>query len=210
MCISLFCEMQSENKVDIQLEAIEVLLNHILYVRGVYPQQIFKKRRIYNTPVFVSIFPPLNNYLAGVLRSVRELMRRNELHSLDVILYHDENKPLECYQMLVESLVSGASENDDPHLIEYEQQLRSAIYKLSERVKQLTKLPPGTTSFKIHLHTSQDAFVRLSHESQFQEFPFLQAENLKSQNSQTENISLLPLAAVENVGLKMQARIFKI
>ncbi|KAH8341143.1 hypothetical protein KR074_002363 [Drosophila pseudoananassae] len=202
--------MHSENKVDIQLEAIEVLLNHILYVRGVYPSQIFKKRRIYNTPVFVSIFPPLNNYLAGVLRSVKELMGRNGLQSLEVILYHEENNPLESYQMLVESLVTGASEND-PHLIEYEQQLRSAIYKLSERVKQLSKLPPGTTCFKIHLHTCQDAFVRLSHESQFQEFPWLQAQNFKSQkNSQTQNMSLLPLAAVENVGLKMQARIFKI
>ncbi|XP_016977027.1 DNA polymerase zeta processivity subunit [Drosophila rhopaloa] len=198
--------MQAEIAADIHLEAIEVLLNHILYVRGLYPSQIFKKRRVYNTPVFVSIFPPLNNYLASVLRSARELLIRQELQCLVVIVYQKENEPLESYQLHLKSLEAGGKSTvEDPHLIEFEQQLRAAIYKLSERLKQLPKLPAGSCQFKVHLHTTQDAFVRFSHESQYQEFPWLQAQTAESQPSQT--ISLLPLATVENVGLKMQAHI---
>ncbi|KAH8418502.1 hypothetical protein KR009_010282 [Drosophila setifemur] len=198
--------MQSENTVDIHLEAIEVLLNHILYVRGVYPAQIFKKRRVYNTPVFVSIFPPLNNYLANVLRSARELLARNELQCLEIILYQTENQPLESYELQVECIENAAR---DPHLMQYEEQLRSAIYKFGERVKQLPKLPSGTCLFKLQLHTCKDAFVRLSHDPQYQEFPWLQSEHNKSERiSQSQKISLLPLASVDNVGLHMQARIF--
>lgn len=201
--------MQPENATDIHLEAMEVLMHHILYSRGVYPAQIFKKRRLYNTPVLVSIFPPLNKYLASVLRSARELLARRELLCLEVIIYQKENEPLESYQLQVESLDDPGSKSapQDPNLMDYEQQLRSAIYKLSERVKQLPKLSHGRCLFKVHLHTFQDAFVRLSHESQYQEFPYLQIENLESQEP-SQKISLLPLAKVENVGLKMQAYIF--
>ncbi|XP_052857185.1 DNA polymerase zeta subunit 2 [Drosophila gunungcola] len=198
--------LESENAVDIHLEAIEVLLNHILYVRGIYPSQIFKKRRVYNTPVFVSIFPPLNNYLASILRSAREFLLRRELQCLVVIVYQKENEPLESYQLQMETLEGrGQSTTEDPHLMEFEQQLRSAIYKLSERLKQLPKLPAGSCQFKVHLHTTQDAYVRFSHDSQYQEFPWLQAQTAESQHSQS--ISLLPLARVENVGLKVQALI---
>ncbi|XP_017044165.1 DNA polymerase zeta processivity subunit [Drosophila ficusphila] len=200
--------MQADCTADIHLEAIEVLLNHILYVRGIYPSQIFKKRRVYNTPVFVSIFPPLNNYLAGVLKSARELLIRHELQCLALIVYQKENEPLESYQIQTELLgEDGHATAEDPHLIEFEQQLRSAIYKLSERVKPLPKLPPGNCQFKIHLHTTQDAFIRFSHESQYQEFPWLQTQS-PGRHSSSQAFSLLPLATVKNVGLKMQAFIF--
>ncbi|XP_034663355.1 mitotic spindle assembly checkpoint protein MAD2B [Drosophila subobscura] len=201
--------MQSEYANDIHLEAIEVLLNHILYVRGIYPAQIFKKRRIYNTPVYVSIYPPLNTYLAGVLRSARELLARRDLKCFEIILYHSENQPLESYMLQLDILESGAARQpaEDPHLIEYEQQLRVALHKLSERVKPLPKLP-GNCQFKVHLHTTQTAFVQFSHEAQYQDFPWLQAETPQQMDARSPKVCLLPLATVDNVGLKMQARIF--
>ncbi|KAH8340566.1 hypothetical protein KR059_001263 [Drosophila kikkawai] len=195
--------MQPESAIDIHLEAMEVLMHHILYSRGVYPAQIFKKRRLYNTPVLVSIFPPLNKYLASVLKSARYLLARQELLCLEVIIYQKDNEPLESYQLQVVSLENPGSK--DPNLMEYEQQLRSAIYKLSERVKHLPRLSHGRCLFKVHVHTFQDAFIRLSHESQYQEFPYLQIENFESQ-APSQKISLLPL--VDNFGLKMQAYIF--
>ncbi|XP_001359547.3 mitotic spindle assembly checkpoint protein MAD2B [Drosophila pseudoobscura] len=201
--------MQSEYADDIHLEALEVILNHILYVRGIYPAQIFKKRRIYNTPIFVSIYPPLNTYLAGVLRSARELLCRRELKCFEILLYHSENTPIESYMLQIEQLEPEAARQpaQDPHLIEYEQHLRAALYKLSERLKPLPRLP-GNCQFKVHLHTTQTAFVEFSHEAQYQEFPWLQAETPQQMEARSGTVSLLPLVAVDNVGLKMQARIF--
>nr|XP_016938400.2 mitotic spindle assembly checkpoint protein MAD2B [Drosophila suzukii] len=194
--------MQDENEADIVVEAIEVLVNHILYVRGIYPAHIFKKKRMYNTPVFVSIFPPLNNYLTGVLRSAQELLRRRELQCLELIVYQKESEQLESYKM--STVPPGDGQLADDHLMEFEQKMRSAIYQIAERMNQVRKFPAGSCQFKIHLHTTQEAFIRLSHESQYQEFPWLQAQNQEPQ-SPFETVSLLPLAMVETVGLKMEA-----
>jgi len=73
-------------------------------------------------------------------------------------------------------------------------------------MNQVRKFPAGSCQFKIHLHTTQEAFIRLSHESQYQEFPWLQAQNQEPQ-SPSETVSLLPLAMVETVGLKIEALI---
>ncbi|XP_017008330.2 DNA polymerase zeta subunit 2 [Drosophila takahashii] len=196
--------MQAENEADIIVEALEVLVNHILYARGIYPAHIFKMKRMYNTPVFVSIFPPLNNYLTGVFRSAQELLRRRELQGLELILFQKENEQLESYKLSLECREDVQLADD--HLMEFEQKLRAAIYQTSERLNQVRKLPAGSCQFKVHLHTTQEAFIRLSHESQYQEFPWLQAPSPKAQMP-SQTLSLLPLASVESVGLKMEALI---
>jgi len=159
---------------------------------------------MYNTPVFVSIFPPLNTYLTGVLRSAQELLRRRELQCLELIVYQKESEHLESYKM--STVPRGDGQLADDHLMEFEQKMRSAIYQISERMNQVRKFPAGSCQFKIHLHTTQEAFIRLSHESQYQEFPWLQAQNQEPQ-SPSETVSLLPLAMVETVGLKIEALI---
>ncbi|XP_030375752.1 mitotic spindle assembly checkpoint protein MAD2B [Scaptodrosophila lebanonensis] len=197
--------MLPESCADILLEAIEVLVNHLLYVRGVYPPQIFKKRRVFNTPVFVSIYPPLNNYLTNILNAAQELLRRQELQCLEVIIYRDDMEHMESYRCELESLPNG---QDDQYLLLYEQQLRAALYKLSERLKPLPKLTEDA-KFKVHLHTTQSAFIQLNNNAQHQEFPWLQAtaaSNVQTRGPRQYN--LLPLTAVDKVGLKMQAHIF--
>ncbi|XP_017082239.2 LOW QUALITY PROTEIN: DNA polymerase zeta processivity subunit [Drosophila eugracilis] len=194
--------MQVEIQDDVIVEAMEVLINHILYGRGVYPSHIFKKKRVYNTPVFISIFPPLNNYLAGVLRSAQELICRRELQCLEIIVYHDDSKKSEIYKITLGTRRDGQSAEDC--LLHSEQQLRSAIYKISERLNQIPKPAAGRCHFKIHLHTTQEAFIRLSHEAQYQEFPWIQAYNPESQLP-PGTASLLPLTTMANLGLRMEA-----
>ncbi|XP_041450872.1 DNA polymerase zeta processivity subunit-like [Drosophila obscura] len=109
---------------------------------------------------------------------------RRELKCFEIMLYHSENQLIESYMLQIDQLESGAARQpaEDPHLIEYEQQLRSALYKLSERVKPLPKLP-GNSQFKA-------------------------AETPQHKNAPSAKVCLLPLATVDNVGLKMQASIF--
>lgn len=196
--------MESDDIGAIHVEAIEVVLNHILYVRGVYPEQIFKKRRIYNTPVFIVAFPALNSYLANVLRTVQQLLQNPAQQlKLEVIIYGNDPEHMESYLLEMQPVQSDHTQ--DQYLMEYEQQLSAALYKLADRVKHLPKLGQNA-KFKVHIHTTQTAFTQLSHDAQYQEFPWLQA-SANPQQLEPRKFSLLPLATVDKVGLKMDAHI---
>lgn len=157
----------------IVIEALEVFLNHILYVRDFYPTQIFKKKRFYNAPIYVSIFPPLNSYIHNVLRIARELQQRRELQCVMLQFYHDEIPLNECYSFDIKHFgadvqgACGVQSTNDKLLIDFEEQLRSSLYKLPERLKSLDTLPKGA-KFKIALNTTQEAFIHLSHNSNYQ------------------------------------------
>ncbi|XP_011182503.2 DNA polymerase zeta subunit 2 [Zeugodacus cucurbitae] len=200
--------MSKEELADILIEALEVFLNHILYVRDLYPAQIFKKRRFYNAPVYVSIFPPLNAYIHNVLRTARELQQRGELQCVVLQFYHDEIHLNECYSIDIQQLETTADGEmmcDDKLLIDFEEQLRCSLYKLAERLKPLDKLPK-VAKFKITLNTTQEAFIHLSHNSNYQDFPWL-CDGIKPERSKRD-IALLPLTHLNNIGLKVNLEIF--
>ncbi|XP_013117051.2 DNA polymerase zeta subunit 2 [Stomoxys calcitrans] len=177
---------------DIVIEALEVFINHILYTRDVYPAQIFKKRRMYNTPVYTSIYPPLNTYIYNVFRILRELLKARELECVQILLYKDDSKEYEKYNFKVLQMLENKV-CEDEFLMEFEEQLRSSLYTLAERLKNLEKLP-SDCKFKIQIYTTQAGFVRLSHNPHYQEFPWLRAD-LKSSEPR-KSISLLPLTTL--------------
>ena len=51
---------------------VEVSIHTILYVRQVYPAEIFIRRRKYDTPVFQSRHPALNEYIAGAINALTD------------------------------------------------------------------------------------------------------------------------------------------
>jgi mitotic spindle assembly checkpoint protein MAD2B len=50
--------------------AVEVAIHTILYVRQVYPPDIFVRRKKYETPVYQSRHPSLNEYISGAVKAV--------------------------------------------------------------------------------------------------------------------------------------------
>jgi len=54
------------------IEFIEVAIHTILYVRQVYPPDLFVRRQKYNTPVFQSRHPALNEYISGAVKAISE------------------------------------------------------------------------------------------------------------------------------------------
>lgn len=203
----LWKKMDSEDETAIYVEAIEVILNHLLYIRGVYPAQIFKKRRVYNTPVYIAAFPALNVYLGNVLRTVQQLLKDERQLRLEVIIYSEETESTESYMLDLQPVASQQLQQlrQDQYLMEYEEQLRFALYKLGERVKKLPKLSQSA-KFKVHIHTTQAVFTKFSQEAQYQEFPWLQAD-AGGPRQVSHRLSLLPLAAIDKLGLKMQAHL---
>jgi hypothetical protein len=51
--------------------AVEVAIHTILYVRGIYPADLFVRRKKYDTPVWQARHPALTAYVAGAVRAVR-------------------------------------------------------------------------------------------------------------------------------------------
>lgn len=71
---------------------LEVYVQSILYLREVYPAAIFRKRRYYNTAVYISIFPQLTDYLKQVLTSVKYFKEKNQLRRVEVIIYRTKGE----------------------------------------------------------------------------------------------------------------------
>lgn len=68
--------------------AVEVAIHTILYVRRVYPAELFVRRKKYDTPVFQSRHPELNGYIAGVVKAVAD-----EISVVSACRYHLRKHP---------------------------------------------------------------------------------------------------------------------
>lgn len=154
---------------DLFLEMLEVYINSILYLREVYPAAIFRKRRIYSTAAFVSIFPPLNTYLVKVLKTAQELKAANKLFQVELIIYQrecelfgtpEDEDVLEKYIFRVESNENAGNmkQDLDLYILQFEEELRRGLVELNQKVKCLNRLNEYC-HFRIHLETTQNAFV---------------------------------------------------
>lgn len=186
------------------MEALEVFLYQILYTREVYPQKIFKKQRVYNAPVYISIYPPLNKYITKTLRAARTLKSTGNLQRVEVVLYRDDFMIYESYVFEIDDSAPQKYQkaySADLYFVELEEELRKSLLTLSERLRTLPSLPKGT-KFKIQYHTTQSAFVKLSNESETQKFPWIQ-ELIPERFSQENIISILPITNVKCTGFQI-------
>ena len=65
--------------LDALVEFLEVSIHTLLCLRGVYPSDVFVRRRKYHHPCYQSRHPGLNEYIARVLRAVRHEMDRGSV-----------------------------------------------------------------------------------------------------------------------------------
>lgn len=52
------------------IESVEVAIHTILYVRQIYPADLFIRRKKYDTPVFQSRHPALNEYISHAVKAI--------------------------------------------------------------------------------------------------------------------------------------------
>ncbi|EKX52630.1 hypothetical protein GUITHDRAFT_150603 [Guillardia theta CCMP2712] len=57
-------------------EFLEAAIPTILYIRGVYPAELFERKRKYNVPVRQSRHKDLNEYIAGAIKDMMEWMSK--------------------------------------------------------------------------------------------------------------------------------------
>ncbi|EAT34450.1 AAEL013310-PA [Aedes aegypti] len=197
--------MNPSLETDIVIELVEIYINTILFARQLYPAGIFRERRAYNIPVHVSIFKPLNEYLARTLRAARELKHRRKLHKVELTIFREESTlttPLESYVFELED--RDFSLETDDNLMVLEEQIRKSLLNLDGRLKGLKKLPSDAT-FKVLLHTTEAAYVGLGNNSSLQGFPLVKEtsqEDVKL-GMQKASTQLLPVSHTPTVGVQL-------
>lgn len=155
---------------DLFLEMLEVYINSILYLREVYPAAIFRKRRVYSTTAFISIFPPLNDYLLNTLKTAQELKAENKLSQVELIIYQrefelfgtpEDEEVLERYVFRVEDKENRDNSKVDwaLYILQFEEELRRGLFQLDRMAKNLKRLDTEYVGFRIQLETTQAVFV---------------------------------------------------
>merc|ERR1711871_198750 len=153
----------------------EAAVHLILRVRGVYPEEIFERRRLFDVTTFRSRHVELNDYIALVAGGLRELLERGEGDALVVSIIQQpavttaaakssvpllKSEVLERFQFEFRHLASNgqhpmplASGNDHDQV---RAQLRGFLLKLhvcNTLLPPLNPSPGHSLAFACELHT---------------------------------------------------------
>lgn len=82
---------------DILIEFLEVAVHNILYIRNIYPTSIFVRRKKYGVPVQMSIHPYLNEYITECLKTIRDLLQKNEVRKVTVTFFNETQRAIERF-----------------------------------------------------------------------------------------------------------------
>lgn len=112
---------------------VEVAIHTILYVRQIYPADLFVRRKKYDTPVFQSRHPALNEYISGAVKAIGEELAkvtasrvpfqfRNEyiqgnVDKIVVVVKDKKEVMLERFIFAVQNMIEVETYNKDDRLL---------------------------------------------------------------------------------------------
>lgn len=143
-------------------EFIEIYINQVIFIRGLYPHQVFRKCKAYNLPVYNSIFPPLSEYIKNSMESIRDLLENDKLNRIEILINYQDDKE---ESFVIDDIDKFKIEEDDNFLLKIQDHFRSALYSLENKCKILDKCQRSKSCFKILLHTSERSYQKICAES---------------------------------------------
>uniref|UniRef100_A0A336LQG2 CSON000984 protein n=1 Tax=Culicoides sonorensis TaxID=179676 RepID=A0A336LQG2_CULSO len=190
------------------IEGLEVILHSILYVRKLYPDEIFRKRKIYGIPIYVSIYPALNDYLVMVLKTAKHLISEKKLERLEIVFYRSaelQEIRFESYCIEFDFFKNCDRNFNDVHLYEFEDAMRKSLLHIEERIRGVSRLP-SNAKFKVLLHTTRQAYMNLNEKPELTNFMWFRDDVKTEEGSEkkiTEQKKILPLTSIEKIGIQM-------
>lgn len=86
-CLYIYCmPITILERADILCEFFEVITHNILYIRELYPHQIFTKSKKYGAIVYQSAHPQINEYIAECLKAVHFHLKSNQLKTFCICI----------------------------------------------------------------------------------------------------------------------------
>lgn len=149
------------------MEIMEVCIHTILYLRSIYPYQVFRKRKVFNIPVYLSVYPKLNKYISDMMLYAKDLLAVNRLSRVIISVYECSDThgtvvgDLEHY-VLAPRLCDNEQPIDktvDEYRLDLEQNGRDAIAYFDENLKDYKSLAGHNAIFKIFLETTETAYI---------------------------------------------------
>ncbi|KAJ3021969.1 MAD2 mitotic arrest deficient-like 2 [Thoreauomyces humboldtii] len=144
------------------IDFLEVAIHQILFVRDVYPSEIFEKRRMYNVAVLMSRHPTLNEYIRNVLTTIKPELQKGQINKVLLILHAPPDAtPVETFIFNIQPLASdlgGMMDNKTDFsvipLADIETHLRGFLLKISVCDSILQPNKPDT-EFSILMECAQ-------------------------------------------------------
>lgn len=132
-------------------EFIEVAIHTILYVRQIYPADLFVRRKKYDTPVFQSRHPALNEYISGTVKAVADELVLGNVDKVVVVIKDSKQVALERFIFSIQNMIEVEPYNKDTSVQDamssatLGQYFRSFLIKLNMVESQLglLELPNG-------------------------------------------------------------------
>ncbi|XP_021922607.1 mitotic spindle assembly checkpoint protein MAD2B isoform X3 [Zootermopsis nevadensis] len=184
---------------DILIEFLEVAIHNVLYVRNIYPTSIFVRRKKYGVPVQMSTHPYLNEYITECLKTIKDLLTKNEVRKVTVVFFDEAQIPVERFIFDILDL-NRTLNQDDPYFIKGEEALRGFCLKLAMTGSNLKPLPSKST-FRVQLHTIEAVSVSLAEEPRYQDFPWIETVE---QETEVMNPSIVPIRTLDTGFHKLQ------
>jgi len=152
------------------IEFVEVAIHTILYVRQIYPADLFVRRKKYDTPVFQSRHPALNEYISGAVKAIGEELVLGNVDKVVVVIKDNKEIALERFifsirnMIQVEPFEKDSSVQDAMSSTSLGQYFRSFLVKLNMIESQLGQLYLGdNVSFAIVLELKDDKSPSVTH-----------------------------------------------
>ncbi|XP_074107671.1 DNA polymerase zeta subunit 2 [Cotesia typhae] len=189
---------------DILSELLEVAFNSIIYSRQLYPREIFTKKKIYSTAVYISEHPEVNDYLRNIILSVKELLDSDvtSVKKINFVICNDDQKEIE--RIVFDLMEFRLTDNEkDPYFLKTEDVLRELNLRLLMSDNYLSKLPKDCTFF-IEIETNESAHIGLSENPKCLEFPWIVKKPNGQLTQQSDNNYLLPLTTIKTEYLGLQ------
>ncbi|KAG6885258.1 hypothetical protein C0993_003948 [Termitomyces sp. T159_Od127] len=150
--------------------SVEVAIHTILYVRQVYPADLFVRRKKYNTPVFQSRHPALNEYISGAVKAIAEELVSGNVDKVVIVIKDRDQVALERFIFSVENMIQVEAFNKDTSVEEamsaqtLGQYFRAFLVKLAMADSQLAPMiVEGDLSFAIVLELRDNATPSSKH-----------------------------------------------
>lgn len=196
-------------------EFIEVAIHTILYVRQIYPADLFVRRKKYDTPVFQSRHPALNEYISGTVKAVSDELVLGNVDKVVVVIKDRNQVALERFIFSVQNMIEVESYNKDTSVqdamssAQLGQYFRSFLIKLNMIESQLglLGLPTGDeASFAIVLELKENTVPSASKDDEPP--PWVPADRQHTTSGASEEAQLHLLRAVDtgiiNISLAVQ------
>ncbi|KAG2076867.1 DNA-binding protein [Suillus decipiens] len=196
-------------------EFIEVAIHTILYVRQIYPADLFVRRKKYDTPVFQSRHPALNEYISGTVKAVSDELVLGNVDKVVVVIKDRNQVALERFIFSVQNMIEVESYNKDTSVqdamssAQLAQYFRSFLIKLNMIESQLgvLELPTGDeASFAIVLELKENTMPSASKDNEPP--PWVPADRQHTTSGVSEKAQLHLLRAVDtgiiNISLAVQ------